>query len=73
MRQMIYDEEGYAIGTRYDIVYEGYLFEGDKTKGLNRHEVDNWDEAIGIYNAYPDIVTIIDNEYDMHFEKGEWS
>lgn len=71
MKQRVYNEEGIAIGARYEIVYEGYLFDGDK-EGYNRHEVDNFEDAISIYNAYPDVITIIDNEYDVRFANGEW-
>ena len=56
---------------RYSIRYEGVLFEGDK-EGYNERTTDSWDEAITIYDAYPDIVSIHDNQYDCTFANGEW-
>ena len=56
---------------RYSVRYNGKLFEGD-SDGYNERGVDRWEDAIAIYNAYPDIVSIHDNQYDCTFSKGEW-
>lgn len=56
---------------RYSVRYKGKLFEGD-SDGYNERGVDRWEDAIAIYNAYPDIVSIHDNQYDCTFSKGEW-
>lgn len=56
---------------RYSVGYEGHLFEGD-TDGYNEHGYDKWEDAIAIYNAYPDIVSIRDNEYGVTFAHDEW-
>ena len=70
-KELIYNDDGYSVGTRYEVYYEGYLFDGDKD-GFNRHEVDNREQAFGIYDAYPDIVTVVDNYYGVCFANGEW-
>ena len=57
---------------KYSVCYEGYLFEGD-TDGYNEHGIDRWEDAISIYNAYPDIVSIRDNEYGVTFSNGDWN
>lgn len=72
MKQMIFNDDGIAIGARYAVGYDGYLFYGD-SDGFNRHEVDNFAEAMDIYNAYPEIVTVYDNYYDVSFANGEWA
>ena len=71
MAQMVYDEDGMAMYARWEIAYEGVLFEGDRD-GWNRHECDNFNDAMGFYHAYPDIITVIDNEYGVSYANGEW-
>lgn len=56
---------------RYSIRYEGHLFEGD-SNGFNERGIDKWEDAIAIYHAYPDIVSIHDNKYGCTFANGEW-
>ena len=34
---------------------------------------DRWEDAKAIYDAYPDIVSIRDNEYGVTFSYGYWS
>ena len=57
---------------KYSVCYRGYLFKGD-SKGYNEHGYDRWEDAKAIYDAYPDIVSIRDNEYGVTFEKGDWN
>ena len=57
---------------KYSVAYEGKIFEGD-TDGINRHHYDRWEDAKAVYDAYPDIVSIKDNEYGVIFENGDWS
>ena len=57
---------------KYSVCYEGHLFEGD-ADGYNVHGYDRWEDAKAIYDAYPDMVSIRDNEYDVTFSKGEWN
>ena len=56
---------------RYTVMYKGFLFEGD-SDGYNKHNFDRWEDAYTIYQAYPDIVSIRDNEYGVTLEDGEW-
>ena len=56
---------------RYSIRYEGYLFDGD-SEGFNEHGIDKWEDARAIYDAYPDIISIHDNQYGCTFSNGEW-
>lgn len=56
---------------KYSIIYEGFLFEGDSS-GLNIHGYDRWEDALAIYNSYPDMITIRDNEYGVSFKDGDW-
>lgn len=58
---------------KYSVCYKGHIFKGD-TDGYNVHGYDKWEDAIAIYNAYPDMdITIKDNEYGVTFADGEWS
>ena len=61
---------------RYEIIYEGYLFEGD-SDGLNVHPVYNTDEALALIHAYgmdPDLSFMVrDLEYGVSWFRGEWS
>ena len=57
---------------RYTVWYEGHLF-ADDTDGLNEHGYDCWEDAIALYHAYGDMIHIVDNEYDVTFEYGEWN
>lgn len=56
---------------RYTIFYKGFIFEGD-TDGYNSHRYDTWEDAYSVYQAYPDMVSIKDNEYDVTFSNGDW-
>ena len=58
--------------TRYTVIYEGYLFYGDKD-GLNFHDMDRWDEVHSLMVAYPDVIEVRDNEYGVYWKNGEWS
>ena len=68
----MFDEDGVKIGSRYIVAYEGYLFFGDKEEGINRHDYDRWEDVQQLIWAYPDIITVYDNYYDVTWEKGEW-
>ena len=57
---------------KYSVCYKGYLFVGD-TDGYNVHGYDRWEDAKAIYDAYPELVSIHDNEYGVTFAKGDWS
>ncbi len=59
---------------KYTVWYKGCLFDGD-TAGYNKFNTDNWNDAIGFYNAYGigTEVFIKDNEYDVTFADGDWS
>ena len=57
---------------RYTVMYEGYLFDGDKADGLNMHDYDNWDEVQSLINFYGDVIEVRDNWYDVHWYKGGW-
>ena len=62
----------YEQTERYTLSYEGVLFEGD-SEGFNCHDIDSWNDAIAIYDAYPNMrISIIDNLYDVTFVDGEW-
>ena len=61
----------YEMVENYSVSYKGKIFEGD-TDGYNTHGYDKWEDAKAVYDAYPDIVSIHDNEYGVTFEKGEW-
>jgi len=56
---------------RYTVAYKGFLFVGDND-GWNFHETNSYSEAMGIANAYPDIVEVTDNEYGVTWRNGEW-
>ena len=56
---------------RYTVSYDGVLFDGD-TEGLNVHHYERWEDAIWVYNGYPDIVMIEDTETGMTLFHGEW-
>ena len=62
----------YEQKARYTVWYEGYLFDGD-TDGYNEHDIDNWEDANALYDAYGDMIHIKDNEYGVSFDYGEWS
>lgn len=68
----MFNEDGEKIGCRYDVLYEGYLFEGDNVEGLNVHGFDRWEDAIDLYNVYGDMIEIRDNEYGVIFSHDEW-
>lgn len=72
MAEMIYNDEGVAVENRYEIVYFGYLFEGD-TDGWNFRDADSFEDALSVYHAYPGMITIKDNYYDVSYENDEWS
>ena len=59
---------------RYTVVYDAYLFHGDKNDGLNFYETDSWDDAIHMWHFYHDdmYMVINDNEYGVTFD-GDWS
>ena len=61
----------YEMRARYTVHYEGRLFEGD-CDGYNSHDYDSFEDAIAIYDAYGDMITIEDNEYGVTFSCGEW-
>lgn len=65
-------EESEPYPVRYTVMYEGYLFEGDKADGLNMHDYDNWDEVESLINAYGDVIEVLDHWYGVHWYKGEW-
>ena len=67
----MFDEDGVKIGSRYTVWYEGYLF-FDDNDGWNNHDYDRWDDVQGLINAYGDIITVVDNEYDVTWKNGEW-
>lgn len=62
----------YEQKAKYTVWYEGYLFDGD-TDGYNEHDIDNWEDANALYDAYGDMIHIRDNEYGVTFEYGEWN
>lgn len=62
---------GNEILEKYSVCYNGYLFEGD-TDGYNTRGCESWESAKAIYDAYPDIVSIHDNEYGATFSNGDW-
>lgn len=64
--------EEYEQLEQYSVCYKGYLFDGD-SDGYNVHGYDRWEDAKNIYDAYPDIVSIKDNEYGITFAHGEWN
>ena len=57
---------------KYTICYKGYIFVGDKEDGYNEHGYDKWEDAKEVYDAYPGMVIIRDNEYGVVYD-GEWS
>ena len=57
--------------TRYTVYYSTALFDGDNDE-YNEINIDNWQDAIQLYNVYGDIIHIKDNEYDVTFSYGEW-
>lgn len=57
--------------SRYTVVYDGYLFEGDKETN-NRHDTDDWDWVCSLIDAYGDVIVVEDNYYGVTFAKGEW-
>jgi hypothetical protein len=57
---------------RYTVGYEGHLFEGD-SDGWNEHGYDCLEDAIALYHAYGDMISIKDNHYDVIFSNGEWN
>ena len=71
----MFNEDGEYIGGRYTVIYDGYLFVGDK-KGLNFHDYDSWDEVKSLIDAYgmePDLkMEVHDNMYSVIWYKGEW-
>lgn len=56
---------------RYTVWYRGYLFDGDK-EGYNEHLFDDWNAVIQLYYNYGAMIHIIDNQYGVTFEYGEW-
>lgn len=62
----------YELIEKYSVCYRGYLFKGD-SEGYNEHGYDRWEDAKAIYDAYPDIVSIRDNEYGVTFSNGDWN
>lgn len=68
----MFNEDGERIGSRYTVIYEGYLFVGDKMNGFNRHDYDRWEDVQWLMAAYGDIITVDDNEYGISWTKGEW-
>lgn len=57
---------------RYTVWYEGYLFEGD-SNGYNEIKVDRFEDAIALYNAYGNLIHIVDNEYGVSYDNGKWN
>lgn len=57
---------------KYTVGYEGFLFEGD-SDGYNEYGYDRFEDAIALYHAYGDMITIKDNEYGVIFSHGEWN
>ena len=70
MKEMIYDESGIAVSARWAIGYEGFLFEGDSDY-INVRDCDSLEEAMSIYNRYPEI-QIFDWLEGAVFCNGEW-
>ena len=64
--------EEYELIEIYSVFYFGKIFEED-TDGYNEHGYDNWLDAIGLYDAYGDMIHIRDNKYGVTFEYGEWN
>lgn len=62
----------YEQKAKYTVWYEGYLFDGD-SDGYNEHNIDDWDDAIALYDAYGNMIHIKDNEYGVSFDNGDWS
>lgn len=56
---------------RYSVCYNGPIFHGDGD-GYNEFGTDRLEDAMAIYHAYPDRVSIRDNEYGLRFADGEW-
>lgn len=61
----------YEQKSRYTVLYEGRIFEGD-TDGLNVRDYDKLEDAIALYYAYGDAIHIKDNQYDVSFDYGDW-
>ena len=67
----MFNDDGAKVCSRYTVIYEGYLFDGDND-GLNFHDMDDWNEVHSLMVAYPDDITVHDNEYGVAWSKGEW-
>lgn len=67
----MFNDEGEKICGRYTVIYKGYLFFGDHND-RNFHDMDDWGEVHSLMDAYPDIITVKDNEYGVTWANGEW-
>lgn len=67
----MFNDEGEKICGRYTVIYRGYIFYGDCDE-LNFHDYDRWDDVASLMAAYPDDITVHDNEYGVTWAKGEW-
>lgn len=75
-REMIYNEAGEEIETRWAVAYEGFIADGYDDDGWNVHDMYTRDDAFSFYNfynQYPELkVTVIDRYYGVEFRDGEW-
>lgn len=58
---------------KYTVWYKGYIFVDDKEDDFNEHGYDRWDDVQELIDAYGDMIHVIDNEYCVSFDNGEWS
>lgn len=61
--------------SRYEVVYFGEFFFGDKKDWWNSYEARDWNDACGFYNTLKSNgwrVYIKDNDEDVCYENGEW-
>lgn len=75
MAEMVYNDEGVGIETRWAVAYNGALFAEDKD-GWNVHSMDTREQAFDLYefySQYEDLqFTVIDREYSVSFCNDEW-
>ena len=61
--------------SRYEVVYFGEFFWGDRKDWWNIYEPDGWNDAWNFYSTLKSNgwrVYIKDNDEDVIFEDGEW-
>lgn len=70
-RVAVLNGDAVRIGSRYTVVYDGYLFYGD-SDGLNIRDADSWDDVKSLINDYGDMIQVRDNEYGVYWSNGGW-